>query len=250
MPSFVHRSYEAELLDRDDIPFDDIRRNMQELDVINTWLGGHNITLKGLKKLLPLCRSEPISICEIGCGGGDNLRAIEKYLSKKQVSATYTGIDINPHCIDHAKATSALKNAVWITSDYRDVLFIKKPDIIFSSLFCHHFNEQSLKQMLGWMRANAGCGFFINDLHRHPFAYHSIRLLTSVFSKSYLVKNDAPLSVLRGFKRKELHRLMQQAGIVNYSIEWMWAFRWLINVRIGECADVRMASVEHTATNL
>jgi hypothetical protein len=81
------------------------------------------------------------------------------------------------------------------------------------------------------MSKNAALGFFINDLHRHAFAYYSIRALTRLFSKSYLVKNDAPLSVLRGFKKKEFISLLNQAGIPNYTIRWRWAFRWLIIVR-------------------
>ena len=36
---FSVRSYKKELLDRDDIPFADIRQNMQELDFINAKLG-------------------------------------------------------------------------------------------------------------------------------------------------------------------------------------------------------------------
>ena len=35
MPFLTKRSYEKELLDRDDIPFDEIVQNMKELDVIN-----------------------------------------------------------------------------------------------------------------------------------------------------------------------------------------------------------------------
>jgi hypothetical protein len=45
------------------------------------------------------------------------------------------------------------------------------------------------------------------------------------------VKNDAPLSVLRGFKKKELEEVLKKAGITDYSIHWKWAFRWLIIVR-------------------
>jgi hypothetical protein len=71
-------------------------------------------------------------------------------------------------------------------------------------------------------------GFFVNDLHRHPFAYYSIKWLTKFFSKSYLVKNDAPLSVLRGFKRKELEVLSHQSSVEKISINWKWAFRWLL----------------------
>jgi 2-polyprenyl-3-methyl-5-hydroxy-6-metoxy-1,4-benzoquinol methylase len=230
MPSFRNRSYQSELLDRSDIPFADIRRNMQELDAINTWLGGHAITIAGVKQLL---RSGDPVICEIGCGGGNNLRAIDHWLRKKNIRARYTGIDINPHCIAYARESAGLDNAEWITADYKDVRFEQKPDIIFSSLFCHHFREDELADMFRWMNDNAATGFFINDLHRHPLAYYSIKLLTRLFSRSYLVKNDAPLSVLRGFSKKELERLMQQAGLVNYSIEWKWAFRWLI----CECAD-------------
>ena len=47
--NFSIRSYEKELLDRDDIPFADIRQNMQELDFINAKLGGHKITLEGVR---------------------------------------------------------------------------------------------------------------------------------------------------------------------------------------------------------
>ncbi len=85
-----------------------------------------------------------------------------------------------------------------------------------------------MQQILKWMDQNARRGFFINDLHRNAIAHHSIKLLTTLFSRSYLVKNDAPLSVLKGFKRKELRDHLELAGIRNYQIEWKWAFRWLI----------------------
>lgn len=234
MPSFRARSYEHELLDRPDIPFKDIRRNMDELDFINTWLGGHDITIAGLHHIvspfLALAKGAEteLHICEIGCGGGNNLRAIDKWLKKTNTAVLYTGIDINPYCIAHAKATAGLRKVQWITSDYKAVQFAHKPHIIFSSLFCHHFTDEELIEMLQWMDHNAVLGFFINDLHRHPLAYHSIKLLTRLFSRSYLVKNDAPLSVLRGFSRKELLLLMQRAGLKEYSIEWKWAFRWLV----------------------
>jgi hypothetical protein len=65
-------------------------------------------------------------------------------------------------------------------------------------------------------------------LQRHPLAYYSIKILTRLFSKSYLVKNDAPLSVLRGFHKKELVNILQAANIASFSIEWRNAFRWLV----------------------
>lgn len=224
------RSYQKELLDDDDIPFEHIKQNMKELNFINTWLGGHNITIGGLKKIwLQAGKPTVMHICEIGCGGGDNLQAIEKWCASNNIQATFTGIDKKKECLTFAAERIQAPTYTWIVSDYKTVRFENGiPDIIFSSLFCHHFPDSELEQMMEWMRSHSRFGFFINDLHRHVLAYYSIKWLTQLFSKSYLVKNDAPLSVYRGFKKKDWEEIMQRAGIKNYSVQWKWAFRWLI----------------------
>lgn len=229
MINLSNRSYTKELLDGDDIPFADIRQNMQELNTINKYLGGHQITLAGIKALIPKADDRPLCICEIGCGGGDNLKAIENYCIKKNISATFIGIDIKADCTAFARQQYPNLNANWITSNYRLVDFeAQRPDIIFSSLFCHHFSEVELSHMLQWMKKNAIKGFFINDLQRHPMAYYSIKWITALFSGSYLVKNDGPLSVARGFVKKEWLAIFKTAGISHFSINWKWAFRYLI----------------------
>lgn len=225
---FRARSYTPELLDQPHIPFADIRQNMQELDTINTLLGGHAITLKGLQMVLQHApKHKSIHIAEIGCGDGNNLRVIQRWAKKHNRMVRLTGIDFHQACIAYAGQIGANAGIDFIFSDYRAVVFTEKPDVIFSSLFCHHFKDDALITQLQWMQQNSTLGFFINDLHRHPVAFHSIRLLTQLFSKSYLVKNDAPLSVLRGFKKQEWQNLLHQAGIRAH-LQWMWAFRWLV----------------------
>lgn len=232
MPNLSIRSYQKELLDGKGLSFEDIKRNMQELEIINHYLGGHAITISGVRKIISwhqtdFTPSHKLHIAEIGCGGGDNLKAINQWCQLHHIPVQFTGIDINGECITYARENAKHINANWITSDYKEVQFTNRPDIIFSSLFCHHFTEEELIFQLQWMK-QANRGFFINDLHRHFLAYQSIKLLTNLFSKSYLVKHDAPLSVWRGFSRKDWITLMTAAGINNYSIEWKWAFRWLI----------------------
>lgn len=228
MPSFKYRSYQKELLDSDAIPFEAIRQNMAELDTINQLLGGHRITLKGLQQLVAKHKKRHWDIVEIGCGGGDNLRVIKKWAAINNVEVTLTGIDINKECIAFAQQVVGNQGIQFKVSDYKDVQFDQKPDIIFSSLFSHHFKDEELVEQLRWMHENSQKGFFINDLHRHPLAYYSIKVLTQLFSKSYLVKNDAPISVMRGFHKAEWKRLCKQAGLHNVLSRWEWAFRWLI----------------------
>lgn len=227
MPLFRERSHEKELLDSEGIPFEDIRRNMKELDLINHYLGGHSITIRGFQHFISN-EDVPFSIVEVGCGGGDNLRAIKTWSEVEGLEVQLTGIDINPDCIRFAEEQIRNQGIRFISSDYRKVQFIEKPDIIFCSLFCHHFTNEELTELLRWLRANCKKGFFINDLHRHPLAYYSIKLLTKLFSRSYMVKNDAPLSVRRGFRRSDWEEVFRSSGISNFKLQWKWAFRWLI----------------------
>ena len=123
--NFSVRSYKKELLDRDDIPFADIRQNMQELDFINARLGGHKITLAGVRNMIQRVKSglgrnnERLSILEIGCGGGDNLRVIKRYCVKKNIAVQLSGLDINPHCVQFAQSRWENEGIEFISSDYK-----------------------------------------------------------------------------------------------------------------------------------
>ncbi|MBO9573983.1 MAG: class I SAM-dependent methyltransferase, partial [Chitinophagaceae bacterium] len=117
MNNYAVRSQQTELIDQADIPFKDWSVCLKELNIINTWLGGHAITIKGVKNLFD---RQDISIAEIGCGGGDNLKAINKWATKNGYIFSFTGIDINKACIDFAeKNCKEIKRSKFIVSDYR-----------------------------------------------------------------------------------------------------------------------------------
>jgi hypothetical protein len=96
------------------------------------------------------------------------------------------------------------------------------------SLFLHHFTEEEIFTLLNNFLNIVSYGIIINDLQRSVFALAGIKLLTFLFSKSKFVKNDAPLSVKRGFVRSDLITILNKLNISGYKIFWRWAFRWLI----------------------
>ena len=233
MINLQQRSYQKELMDGDDIAFADMAQTLKELNIINTRLGGHAITTMGVKKLAK--DRKRITICEIGCGGGDNLHALYKFCKGRKIDVNFVGIDMNETCIRFAQQQYPGLPCTWICSDYALAdMSLLKPDIIFSSLFCHHFTDPQLISMLTWLRQNSRVGFFINDLQRHWLAYYLIKYITRFFSRSYLVKNDACLSVARSFRRKDWEMLFRQSGIHRYNIQWKWAFRWLVTVETNK----------------
>lgn len=218
---FNTRSLKKELLDGDGIPDEDLYQNLRELDSINQLLGGYKITFNALKKVV--VKSKPYTLVDIGSGGGDALKRIHKWGKRHGMQLHLWGIDLKPACITYSTRNNA--GIQFICDDYKNVLaHVPGVEILHACLFCHHLNEQEIVDLITFCLNNQ-ITLIVNDLERNPIAYYAIKLLTGLFSKSYLVKNDAPLSVLRGFKAKEWRALMRQAGAVHYSIRSKWAFR-------------------------
>ncbi|WP_255481037.1 methyltransferase domain-containing protein [Pontibacter sp. Tf4] len=207
---------------------DELEQNLRELEIINNRLGGHKVVLDALEKLTANYSGQLITIADIGCGGGDTLKTIARWAKRKNVNVQLTGVDANDFMVNYAR--QHCRNYSNITIAQHDVFSpeftTQTYDIIVCSLFCHHFTDAQLVKLFRQLYRQATIAVVINDLHRHWFAYYSIKYITKLFSGSRLVQHDAPLSVWRAFKRDELQKLLQQANITNYSLRWMWAFRW------------------------
>ena len=111
---------------------------MKELGFSNTHFDGHNITFNGFKRLLGNKKT-----CKRNRDGSENVDAIYKLCRRNSIISSFTGIDMNIECIAFAKENTQIKKVNFIISDYKNVFFNKeRPDIIFSSLFCHHFTDE------------------------------------------------------------------------------------------------------------
>lgn len=216
------------------VPKEALFQNLRELETINKYLGGHAVSLKGLEKIIADQKKNP-TIVDIGCGGGDALKSMAAWGKRKRYQFKLTGADLKEDCISFArKNCKEYPEIDFVPTDFRNIFTqLEKGDIVHASLFFHHFRENDIISFIKLCSENkVRC--IINDLERNPIAYYSIKWITQLFSNSYLVKNDAPLSVLRGFKKKEWQQVLKAAGIKKYSIENKWAFRHLIIIYPNE----------------
>ena len=226
MLSFSKRNTKYELMDDFDMPQEELDINLLELETINRWLGGYSVSFSGLLKL-NLPRDRDIIVVDIGCGGGDGMISMQQFLHKRGIKAKMIGVDANPKVLDYArKRCKNHPDFQWECSTFQNLTGLNA-DVFHCSLFAHHFYDDDLSSLAGLM-AKARIGFVVNDLHRHWLAYHSISILTRLFSKSYLVRNDARLSVSKGFNRAELSQLFSSQQSHDVSVRWKWAFRWLV----------------------
>lgn len=219
------RAYDAEIMDDFDLPMSEIAPVLGGLGKVNSWFGGHNHLIKALKNF-PVQKGHFVS--DWGCGGGDALIAIAKWGAKNNLELKLTGIDAALAAISFAHSQSAaFSNINYLKQDViTDEAGTRQYDIIISSLFTHHFDDEQWVKLIKNMQASARKGIIITDLHRHWLLYYAVIVITHIFTRNKMARNDGPLSVKRAFKKHELVALLKNAGIDNYNLTWHWPFRW------------------------
>lgn len=235
MPDFSKRSSDIEIMDDLNCKGEVVEQTLRELDFINKWLGGDQVTLNAVDKLLSkISEDREIVIVDLGCGSGSMLAKISVIAQKRNLKVRLVGIDANPNIVSYAIRNNKNDKIDFLAIDIFSDDFMKmKFDIVIGTLFFHHFSNQQLSNFFIQLGKQTTMGIIVNDIHRHPLAYFSIKLLTGLFSKSAMVKYDAPLSVLRSFTKTDWIVIFKDAGLP-YSLKWKWAFRWQLIINKGE----------------
>nr|WP_321221391.1 methyltransferase domain-containing protein [uncultured Psychroserpens sp.] len=229
--STKYRSDQEEIMDDLDYNGPILHDALDKLAKINQWLGGNQVTMQGLKKALNNHdKSKPITIIDLGCGGGDILREVSRFGKQNGYQFKLVGIDANQHTVNYAQSLSKdYENVEFKAIDIFSSEFNKLDyDLVLTTLFLHHFKEDALVTFLKPVLKKAKLGIVVNDLHRHKLAYYLFKLLCTTIKNKTIVE-DGLTSVLRGFKREELEHISRQLN-ANYQLRWKWAFRfqWIL----------------------
>lgn len=222
---FLKRSTKKEMMDDFSITDKRINGALTELELINRFLGGISVSKEGVGKFYtPVNSNFNFKILDAGSGSSEILLKIRERFKEISICP----LDKNQQACHYSKN----KNSLNIICGDIFYLPFKKGyfDIVHASLLMHHFSIDELKEILGKLLMLVKKGIVINELRRNIFAFAGIKILTLFFSKSELVKNDAPLSVKKGFIKKELKDILGTLPAAGYSIKRKWAFRWLIVV--------------------
>ena len=171
---FKNRSNQKELLDAEQIPETDLFQNLKELHVINSLLGGYQVSLNALKKID--FYNQPLTLVDIGSGGGDTLKTIFNWSKKNNKEIKLYGIDLKRTCVDYSNQNEPNESLNFICDDYRNIhLHVNEVNIIHASLFCHHLSSIQIIELIQFAIKHKAI-LIINDLERNRFAYYSINV--------------------------------------------------------------------------
>ncbi|WP_300437525.1 methyltransferase domain-containing protein [Christiangramia sp.] len=228
-----YRSKESEIMDDFDLMGNDLRRTLKDLENINAWLGGNQITIDGIKKLISECpKSKKISIADIGCGNGAMLRKIAKWAESKNYNFELTGIDANAHAVQIATELSENQtNLKFLDYNIFSKIFKEMEfDIILCTLTLHHFKDREIMSLIKQLSQQSRLGVVVNDLQRSSSAYFLFKAFCAVFVHNKIARKDGLISILRGFKKEDIKKFALEIPAENHEISWKWAFRyqWII----------------------
>jgi ubiquinone/menaquinone biosynthesis C-methylase UbiE len=227
---FTHRSELPELMDDPNLPKDQLYAALHDITKVNRFLGGNQITIAGIRKLI---QSKPNQkewrIVDVGCGDGEMLRHIASTFKHNPLKLHLIGVDINTESIQKAQEVSSEYENIHF--EVMDILEIESDalpcDILICNLTMHHFSDKEIHIFLDKFYKLAHVGVVINDLERSAIAYQLFRGFSRIFMKSPIARHDGRISIARGFKKEELVRYSQKLGFENDTIQWKWAFRYL-----------------------
>lgn len=224
-----YRSNQVEIMDDLNFQGEEMKNLLKDLKTVNKWLGGNNITIDGLEKLLKNHpKNKSITLLDIGCGDGELLRKCSDFGNKNNFNFKCIGLDFNENIIAVARKQS--NNYPNISFEKVDVFLneesIPNCDIALCTLFLHHFSNEKIESLLNTSLKKVNIGLIINDLQRSKQAFNLFKIVSKLFLKTKTAKHDGLVSIARGFKKSELESISKKIPNQQSAIHWHWAFRY------------------------
>lgn len=217
------RAIAEERMDAEDLPADTLAAVLADLAQVNVVTLAARPTLDFLNRVVGT--GGTLRLLDVGYGDGDMLRRIAGWASRRGIAAELVGIDLNPNSAAAARARTAGDLHIdYRTGDHAD-LAGEGWDVIVSSLVAHHMTHEQLVAFLRFMEAEAARGWFVNDLHRHGFAYRGYPILARLFGWHEIVRHDGTLSIARSYRPGEWPPILREAGVEGARVTRRFPFR-------------------------
>lgn len=227
------RSSENEQLDNLNLSGDDLTKALDGLSTINKYLGNTSATVQAVKEEIRKS-SKTLTIIDLGCGVGDNLRAIENWCQKNNHPIQLLGIDGNAHSLEYAQQRNNAGSAItFLQADILDPDFVlPNCDILISSHFMYHFSDDAIVAFLKRSKENIAHKIIFCELQRSKLAYVLFKMSAPFLPFSRIVKEDGLVAIRRSFSKADLDSILRRAELTDYRFEVKWAFRFLVTVPV------------------
>lgn len=216
------RIREHELMDDPDLDPQQHKLALDGLAMLNEVSGASAHLSRLIASLTTgLLKGQPFRVLDLACGDGHNVIDMAVSARMNGLPISFTGCDISDTAVSFARERAS-KACVDCDFFQLDVIRDELPDsydLIMTTLFTHHLDEDQVVTLLRKMNEAAVSYGVVNDLVRSPFNYGLVWLATRIFSRSPVVHFDGPVSVRAAFTKAELQGLANGAGIQKATVK-------------------------------
>ena len=182
----------------------------------------------------PGCRQaapgQTVRVLDVACGGGDVLVTLARWAAKASLAVELAGCDASGEAVSHAREVAADAGApisFFALKVGRDPL-PDGYDMIMSTLFLHHLDEDDAIAFLREGAAKARDRLLIQDILRSRPSYWFARAGTRLLLLNDVCRLDGRTSVEGAFTREEARELADKADLADAEIVPRFPFRYLI----------------------
>lgn len=230
------RIYVEEMLDAGVGTDEDVAQNLADLRRINRFLGGTRVVLGALSTSLRNSSQGGLSLLDVGTGSADIPGAVAAWCRDRGLKPMIVGLDLSERNIRVSRNHLGISEQVQlIQADSLKLPFLDRSfQFVTASLFLHHFEEADVVRLLADFSRVASRAVIVNDLLRNLVPYYFSRVTGPILARSFLTRNDGPISVLRGFTADELRHLAERAGLKRCEVRRVFPYRLSLIAEPGD----------------
>lgn len=223
---FRHRSTQAEYFDRPGRADTEAAAEFRELDRLNRFFQPSLPFTMVLPRWLGDGRCSQLEILDIGAGTGWLGRELSEWAAGHGWNWRFTNLDTNEVALRLGiRPGSVNGNALALPFDNASF------DLVITSQMTHHLTGPEI--ITHWREAARVTrdALFFCDLHRNVGLYAMLWLTTRLLLASHHVREDALISVKRGFRCSEWRSLAAQAELRNARVWVFYGTRIVLQAR-------------------
>ena len=233
LPSVAVRDRQDELMDDPQLDGERHDAALRGLSRINSISGSSKVVWRPIVQLAKQQGLKKLRILDVATGSGDIPISLWKKARHSDLELEILGIDISSKAVETSRQRAETAKAS-VRFETHDALADDLPDnydVITTSLFTHHLENDAIVQLLRRMAKAANQLVLVNDLIRSRWNLLMVHLASRLLTRSKVVHVDGPLSVRAAFTVDEFRTLADRVGLAGGTISKRWPCRFLLQWR-------------------
>lgn len=210
-----------EILDAPDVDPALRRRSHRDIALSNALFGGSRALINELARHFDRLPRQA-TLLDVGTGIGDIPALAAEAAGRRGIQLQIVGVDGDEDLV----SSSRHRLSLGVCADARALPFADRSvDVVTCSQLLHHFEELEARQLLAEMHRVARLCVIVSDLRRSWIAVGGLWMASFALGFHPVSRHDGVVSILRGFTRNELLRVIRDSTGAVPSVRHQLGFR-------------------------